>query len=130
MLAGKSPNREAAIFKINTNVLELTDNLTVNKNRHTFTVLVTGSESEPIASVKPSCLLQKREHLPPSLLFSEQHFVMSQGNPASTAAVRRMSRASLGRGAMGCGTTKERRPRSVAIDSGTIAEIRGRFHRT
>jgi len=25
---------------------------------------------------------------------------------------------------------KERRPRSMAIDSGTIAEIRGRFHRT
>jgi len=31
-------NREAAIFKINTNVLELTDNLTVIKNRHTFTL--------------------------------------------------------------------------------------------
>ncbi|HVD60641.1 MAG TPA: carboxypeptidase regulatory-like domain-containing protein, partial [Gemmatimonadaceae bacterium] len=31
-------NREAAIFRINTNVLELTDNLTIAKDRHTFTV--------------------------------------------------------------------------------------------
>ena len=30
-------NREAAIFKINTNVVELTDNVTISRNRNTFT---------------------------------------------------------------------------------------------